>query len=48
MVSVALSEPISQSGSSALTSLAPKVERKTCCMIRLKPQVASSVSSGRL
>ena len=47
MVSVGLSEPISQSGKVALTSLAPKMERKICCMIRLRPQVASKVSSGR-
>ena len=47
MAAVGAQEPINQSGSVALTSLAPKVERNACCMPRLKPQVASSVSSGR-
>ena len=30
-----------------LTSLGPKIERNNCCMMRLKPHVARSVSSGR-
>ena len=48
MDAVGLKEPINQSGNVGVTSRAPKVERKVCCMIRLKPQVARSVSSGRL
>ncbi len=47
IVSVGLNEPISHSGSVGVTSRAPKMDRKACCMIRLRPQVASSVSSGR-
>ena len=46
--SVGFSEPMSQSGRTALTSFAPNTDLKICCMIRLKPQVASRVSSGRL
>ena len=46
--SVAAIEPIIQSGRSTPTSRAPNTERKICCMIRLRPQVASSVSNGRL
>ncbi len=41
-------EPISQSGRVGLTSLGPMKVRKHCCSARLTPQVASSVSSGRL
>ena len=41
-------EPISQSGSVGLTSFGPIAVRNTCCIARLRPQVASSVSSGRL
>src|ERR1022692_337857 len=48
MLGVGLKEPINHSGSVGVTSRAPKVERNACCMMRLKPQVASSVSSGRL
>jgi len=48
IVSVGLNEPISQSGSVGVTSRAPNVDRKVCCMMRLNPHVASSVSSGRL
>ena len=48
IVSVTCSEPIIQGGNSTPTSRAPKIERKACCMIRLSPQVASRVSSGRL
>src|SRR5687768_4614785 len=47
MVGVGLREPISQSGSVALTSRGPKVERNACCITRLRPQVASKVSNGR-
>ena len=45
--SVTGSEPIIHCGSSTPTSRAPKIERNACCMIRLSPQVASRVSSGR-
>ena len=39
--------PDSQVGFSTGTFCAPKIERTACCSIRLMPQVASSVSSGR-
>ncbi|MCY1562171.1 hypothetical protein D9M68_995280 [compost metagenome] len=48
MDSVKLNEPISHSGGVALTTRAPNTERKVCCITRDSPQVASSVSSGRL
>ncbi len=48
MLEVGLNEPISQFGKVGVTSRAPKIERKDCCRTRLRPQVASSVSSGRL
>lgn len=48
IASVSWSEPIIQSGKDTPTSRAPKIERQACCRMRLRPQVASSVSSGRL
>ena len=36
-----------QTGSRRRTFCAPKIERTACISIRLMPQVASSVSSGR-
>ncbi|MDT4823881.1 hypothetical protein FQZ97_571210 [compost metagenome] len=39
--------PLIQPGFSTPTFCAPKSERTSCCSIRLMPQVASSVSSGR-
>ena len=47
MASVGFHEPISHSGSVALTSRAPKIERNACCITSDSPQVASRVSSGR-
>ncbi len=41
-------EPSSQSGSVGLTSFGPMPVRNICWIPRLRPQVASSVSSGRL
>lgn len=40
--------PSSHEVSGTVTSWAPKIVRNACCMIRLMPQVASSVSRGRL
>ena len=39
--------PDIQSGFDTSTFCAPKIDRTACCRIRLTPQVASSVSSGR-
>ena len=48
MLSVACTAPIIQGGNSTPTSRAPKIVRRHCCMISDSPQVASSVSKGRL
>ena len=47
MLSDRFAAPIIQSGWSTPTSRAPNTERYACCRMRLSPQVASSVSSGR-
>ncbi len=39
--------PLIQLGFSTLTFCAPNTVRTSCCSIRLMPQVASRVSSGR-
>ncbi|KAF1057107.1 MAG: hypothetical protein GAK39_06396 [Variovorax sp.] len=39
--------PLIQAGFSTPTFCAPNSERTSCCSIRLMPQVASRVSSGR-
>ena len=40
-------EPCSQSGVETSRFVGPKAVRTACCRMRLTPQVASSVSSGR-
>ena len=39
--------PVIQLGLDTSLLGAPKIERTTCCRMRLTPQVASRVSSGR-
>ena len=41
------SAPLSHGGAVTSTPIGPKMLRAACCKIRLTPQVASSVSSGR-
>ena len=46
-ISPSWNEPDIHDGLPTSRLVGPKIERTVCCRIRLTPQVASSVSSGR-